>query len=124
MEADLAFAGFDFRDYYRPRGGPSRLTLRRLGVLVRHLPSESHTAKAFGSHGFSTLELLVMESGLAGPLNPRHPFIEAEKAEEKSRMSLLKERQAYFSAKSDGAPPIAQHDEDQGEAERAVDEGQ
>lgn len=122
MEADFAFRGIDLRDYYRPHGGPSRLTLRRVGVLVRHLPPESYTLKVLGSHGFSTLELLVMESGLAGPLNPRHPFIEAEKAEEKSRGQLLRERQAYFTAKSTGDGLVGEHYEDQSDAERTEGE--
>lgn len=31
----------DLRDLFRPRGGRSRLTWRRLGVLIDHLPGES-----------------------------------------------------------------------------------
>lgn len=43
MEADFArfYPQIDYRDFYRPNGGPSRLTLRRLLVLVANLPSES-----------------------------------------------------------------------------------
>lgn len=46
MEADLAFRGIDFRDYWLPGGGPSRLSVRRLWVLVLALPwdSATHTA--------------------------------------------------------------------------------
>lgn len=36
-------AGIDLRDLYRPGGGSSRLTLRRLRVLVRGLPPDSWT---------------------------------------------------------------------------------
>lgn len=39
MEADLAFAGIDFRDYWLPGGGPTRLSLRRALLLIRALPS-------------------------------------------------------------------------------------
>lgn len=35
--------GIDLRDLYRPGGGPSRLTRRRLWVLVRGLPPDSAT---------------------------------------------------------------------------------
>jgi hypothetical protein len=43
VEADLAWRGVDLRDLWRPGG---RLTWRRLGVLVRHLPPESATLTA------------------------------------------------------------------------------
>lgn len=100
MEADLAryYQGQDFRDFYRPKGGESRLTLRRLAVLVRGLPPESLTTKALGGSGFSTLELLVMESGIAGPVNPRHPWSEAEQRKGDERKNLLRERQAHYAA--------------------------
>lgn len=102
MEADLAFRGIDFRDFFRPKGGSSRLTLRRLAVLVRALPPESATVKALGGSGFSMLELLVMESGLSGPVNPRHPWHEAERADGKRRAELVKERRAHYAARRDG----------------------
>lgn len=38
VEADLAFQGIDLRDLHLPNGGPSRLTPRRLLVLIRGLP--------------------------------------------------------------------------------------
>ena len=41
MEQDLADRGHDLRDWYRPRGGASRLTTRRLLLLVDGLPRES-----------------------------------------------------------------------------------
>lgn len=43
VEGDFAFyfPQTDYRDRYRPGGGPSRLTLRRLMVLVDRLPPES-----------------------------------------------------------------------------------
>lgn len=49
MEADFArfYPATDYRDRFRPRGGPSGLTVRRLLVLVEHLPAESafHAAR-------------------------------------------------------------------------------
>lgn len=43
VEADLQMYchGIDYRDRFRPGGGPSRLTVRRLLVLVEHLPAQS-----------------------------------------------------------------------------------
>lgn len=43
VEADLAFQGIDFRDFYLPGGGPGRLSWRRLLVLLQGLPYESAT---------------------------------------------------------------------------------
>lgn len=43
MEADLAFRGVDFRDFWLPGGGESRLSMRRLFVLLRGFPAETVT---------------------------------------------------------------------------------
>lgn len=52
MELDLLDRGIDYRDYYRPGGGQSRLTLRRLLLIVEDLdPFESRfwtQSEAFG----------------------------------------------------------------------------
>lgn len=98
VEADLPT--LDLRDLFMPRGGPSRLTLRRLAWQVRHLPRSSNVARALGGDGFSVLELLVMENGMAGPLNPRHPFHEAERTKVADRAQLIKERAAYLAAQA------------------------
>lgn len=45
VEADLAYCGIDLRDHYRPRSGPSRLTARRLLLLVDNLPDGSATIR-------------------------------------------------------------------------------
>lgn len=43
MEADLQLIhGIDYRDRFRPGGGPSQLTIRRLLVLVKYLPAQSN----------------------------------------------------------------------------------
>ncbi|MBM4489500.1 hypothetical protein GS937_01565 [Rhodococcus hoagii] len=45
MEADLnRFHQTDLRDLWRPGGGESQLTLRRLFVLIRYLPADSALA--------------------------------------------------------------------------------
>jgi hypothetical protein len=37
----LAFQGIDIRDFYTPGGGASRMTPRRLLVLIKSLPAEA-----------------------------------------------------------------------------------
>lgn len=76
MEADLSrYHRVDFRDYYR-----GRLSLRRIGVLLRYLPREAATnyVRRDEYDVFSLSELLVMENGRIGPANPRHPVLMAE----------------------------------------------
>lgn len=41
MEADLAFRGIDWRDFYAPGGGAGRISLRRAMVLLHGLPADS-----------------------------------------------------------------------------------
>lgn len=41
MEADLAFRGIDAREFWLPGGGPSRLSLRRMLLLIRGLPYDA-----------------------------------------------------------------------------------
>lgn len=99
MEADLLrFYAVDFRDFYRRRGGSSRLTLRRLSVLIAGLPTESALSRLQGT-GFSLSEILLMEVGHAGPPSFRHPMHEAERAAVSTRAKLLRERSAYYRAK-------------------------
>ncbi len=51
----------DLRDVFRPAGGQSRLTWRRLGVLIRGLPATSRTATSRnnGVPVLSTTEALL-----------------------------------------------------------------
>ena len=47
VEHDLSrYHGLDLRDLFKPGGGPSHLTYRRLQVLIDHLPPESATKTA------------------------------------------------------------------------------
>lgn len=51
VEADLQrFYGIDYRDRWRYHDGRRVLTLRRLGVLIRHLPAESAVALIHRDH--------------------------------------------------------------------------
>lgn len=38
LEADLFGVGVDLRDFHRPSGGPSQLTIRRLSLISRAVP--------------------------------------------------------------------------------------
>lgn len=63
MEADLArWYHIDYRDRWRyDESGRPLLPLRRLKVLVEHLPSESAVAAVSGTKGWGTTELLLSD---------------------------------------------------------------
>lgn len=64
MESDLQVHcnGIDYRDRWRfDENGARRLTLRRIGVLVRHLPIDSATAMATGSNGWTLADHLLAD---------------------------------------------------------------
>lgn len=77
MEADLQrFYGVDYRDRWRPdEHGRPRLTLRRLHVLVAHLPPDSATAAVVGDGepGWSRSDVLLTDlwSAWTGKEHPR-----------------------------------------------------
>ena len=77
VEADLArFYQIDYRDRWRfDADGRRRLTLRRIGVLVRHLPVDSSTAMATGSPGWTLTERLLADvfHATAGEPHPGLP---------------------------------------------------
>ena len=54
--------GLDVRDVFLPGGGPSRLTWRRLGVLLRNLPPESRLKTAL-RNAASEAEIKQMADG-------------------------------------------------------------
>jgi len=77
VEADLArFYQIDYSDRWRfDADGRRRLTLRRIGVLVRHLPVDSSTAMATGSPGWTLTERLLADvfHATAGEPHPGLP---------------------------------------------------
>jgi hypothetical protein len=76
VEADLQrFYQVDYRT--RWTAGPGRLTLRRLMVLVRHLPAESATVQALnGGHVWSLGEVLLADVWQATARSKtRHPLL-------------------------------------------------
>ena len=82
VEQDLAAIGIDYRDRWRPGGGPSRLTIRRLLVLVDGMDRyESHFWSAVTDQERISAETVVMTdiwSALTGG-ERAHPIREAKK---------------------------------------------
>ncbi|MDT9411306.1 hypothetical protein [Corynebacterium rouxii] len=62
VELDFADRGWDYRDFFLPGGGPSRLTLRRLLLLVDGLDRDSSRfwADVNDTDRFTKLELITM----------------------------------------------------------------
>ena len=77
VEADLQrYYQIDYRDRWRfDAGGHRVLTLRRLGVLIRHLPPDCAVARAEGSSGRTDVEILLMDlyGAMTGEQHPRYP---------------------------------------------------
>lgn len=71
VEADLhAFYGVDLVDMYR-----GRLSLRKVGVLVRHLPGESRTVRHLSGDGphWSLEAVLLDDLRMAMTSSKKHP---------------------------------------------------
>ncbi|MEJ6013818.1 hypothetical protein WG936_08215 [Corynebacterium sp. H127] len=95
MEADLAFAGFDYRDRFLPHGGPSRMTTRRLCLLVWALDRyESRFWAAVGDFApTSRLEIIMADtyhavSGQAHVLRDEKTAMEAAREREKRKQMI------------------------------------
>lgn len=126
MELDLFDRGVDYRDYYRPGGGASRLTMRRLLLLVADLdPFASRfwtEAEEFGlwwelnekkKDRFTTAERTLMDiaGGLAGEKHWRlrvRELVQAEivKAEKRERiLAGVRERERRRAIQPPQPPP-------------------
>lgn len=99
------FYGLDYRDRWRAGGGASRLTFRRLLLLVEYLPRESlfkSEVAGRGPRSFADERLMDIPEALTGKA---HPIREqekrqrrlAEQAPARERALLkLREREAKF----------------------------
>lgn len=101
MEADLQrFYGVDYRDRWRhDEHGRRRLTLRRLGALVRHLPPDSATAVVTGSPGWTTTDYLIADvfhatAGKAHPERPRPSKVQVVTPDRKKKLAAARRRRA------------------------------
>lgn len=77
MESDLQrYYHIDYRDRWRfDRNGHRILTLRRIHVLIRHLPPDCAVARAEGSSGLTNVEILLMDlyGATVGEQHPLYP---------------------------------------------------
>lgn len=84
VEVDFQrFYGLDYRDRYRPGGGASRLTFRRMLLLVEYLPRESFFKSACDgrpARSFTDERLMDIPEALTGK---PHPVRGAEQAHER-----------------------------------------
>lgn len=101
MEASLqAHYGIDYRDRWRrDEHGRRRLTLRRIGVLVRHLPPDSAVALATGGAGWTVTDYLISDvfhahAGKAHPARPKPSKIHIVSPEREKRLRAARRRRA------------------------------
>jgi hypothetical protein len=72
--------------------------LRRIGVLLRHLPPDSAVARAEGSSGFTNAEILLMDlwhatTGEPHPLRPKGTKAVDPKREKALRAAKVRARE-------------------------------
>jgi hypothetical protein len=98
--------GIDYRDRWRfDSEGRRKLPLRRIGVLVRHLPPQSATALATGGSGWALEHYLLADvyGATAGQAHPGVPkqVKGSDPAREKAKRAALaraRERQRAIEA--------------------------
>lgn len=98
VEADFRrfYSGLDYRDRYRPGGGPSQLTLRLLLLLVDKLPPESEFKSAVEQRvPISSTDSLLMDvwSALSGKNHTRWDALKTA-ARRAERESVIRRRRA------------------------------
>lgn len=96
MEQDFADKGWDYRDRYRPGGGPSRMTVRRLLLLVDGLDQRTSRfwCAVFDRNPMSLTDSLVADLWelWAGKDN-RHPIRQTRaEVREQEAAALARER--------------------------------
>lgn len=104
MEADFQrFYRIDYRDFYRPGGGESRLTLRRMLLLVEQLPPESafqserHDRVPISVESAATYSVYQAVTGKPHPAWTQRER-EREEAARKIVMAAARERARKFNA--------------------------
>lgn len=93
VEADLQrWYHIDYRDRWRfDADGNRKLTVRRIGVLIRHLPADSATFIALGGSGWTLDHYLTasMWQAFTGKLHPAFPTSSKKRKEDPSRAQLI-----------------------------------
>lgn len=111
VEGDFAeFYRIDYRDRYLPRGGPSRLTLRRLLLLVERLPSESAFMSELNDRVQISSEMAATMGVWEALTQQKHPLWSArqkqrEDAERAERLVVARERARKFNRPRKGLLP-------------------
>ena len=83
--------GIDYRDRWRfDANGHRVLTLRRIWVLLSHLPPDSAVSRAEGSPGWTNTDVLLMDlwGATTGELHPLYP--KSSKAADPAREKALR----------------------------------
>lgn len=96
LEGDFQFYYHtDLRDFFRPGGGVSRLTLRRLMVLVARLPPESAWASVVADRpAVSEISAAVMDLWSAWHDNTEHPrWKQLQRARERAEFEAFVEEE-------------------------------
>ena len=108
VEQDLAFMGIDYRDFWRPKGGASRLTLRRLLVLVDGL---DRTRSRFWSE-ILDIDRLSIEGYILADIfaaitsGERHPMATMREGARKQK-ALEERKERYFRIKAERERKLA-----------------
>lgn len=97
VEADLQIRcnGIDYRDRWRfDADGNRKLTIRRIGVLLRNLPPDSATHIALGGSGWTLDNYLVASlwTAITGAPHPALPKV--EKVEDPIRLKRIEQSRA------------------------------
>ncbi|CAM3624598.1 hypothetical protein GCM10009799_05930 [Nocardiopsis rhodophaea] len=90
VEADLArYYRIELADLWR-----GRLTLRRLAVLVRHLPTDSATYRALGGDGWTLGNYLQADlvHAMTGQPHPADPRVKQAEDEKRARLAEAQRR--------------------------------
>lgn len=111
VEGDFAeFYRIDYRDRYLPGGGPSRLTLRRLLLLVERLPSDSAFMSELSDRVPISSEMAVTMGVWEALTKAKHPLWTArqkqrEEVERAERLAAARERARKFNRPRRGLIP-------------------
>lgn len=98
VELDFADHGWDYRDFYREGGGESRLTLRRLLLLVDGLDRSNSRfwCEVTDSDRFSVTDLILMTIYKLFT-DEVHPFL-TRREEEKKQKAFEKKKKEVLAA--------------------------
>lgn len=107
MELDLWERGVDYRDFYKPGGGPSRLTLRRLLLIVEDLPM-------FGSRFWAAYrgddyvpQDLVVQSDIFSLFSDKPHYLRTWREDVRRAMEKEKKKQAILRGARERARRLA-----------------